>query len=139
MSIFTTTIALSLALFFTPCTVEEGKASQYAEGVMPRVVGLRQEWGQLPKDVSMYDGFIAVRECSDIGKTYYVRPAGAKKWERVLAADCASKSDRQSETDLRSGYEWMLDTGTIAEVDFKTALRWDTVGRMIDIEMLTCH
>jgi hypothetical protein len=139
MSIFATTIALSLALFFTPCTIEEGRASQYAEGIFQRVVGLRQDWGQLPEDVSMYDGFIAARECSDIGKAYYVRPVGAKEWDHVLAADCASPNDRQSEVDLRSGKEWMETEGILCEVSANLAVKWKTVGRMIDIEMLTCH
>jgi hypothetical protein len=116
-------------------TVQEGRASQYAESVMQRVVALRQGWGQLPEDVSEYDGFIAVLECTDIGKAYYIRPIGAEEWAYVLAADCASKSDRQSDVDGRSGYEWMLDGGIIVEISAELAVKWDTVGRMIRVEM----
>jgi hypothetical protein len=86
--------------------------------------------------VSAYDGFIAVLECADIGKSYYIRPDGAEEWAYVLAADCASKSDRQSDMDGRSGWEWMLTTGTIAEINYDLAAEWDTVGRMIRVEMM---
>lgn len=137
-SLNTIAIAFLLALSFSPCHVVKGRASQYAKGVFPRTIALRQGWGELPEDLSMYDGFIAVRESADIGRSYYIRPIGAKEWDYVLAGDCASKSDRQSETDARSGHAWMISEGIIAEIDYKTAVRWNTVGRMIDVEMKCC-
>lgn len=121
------------------CTAVTGRASQYASGVMHRVTEYRQRHGQIAQDVSAYDGFIAVLECDDIGKEYWLRPAGSEAWDFVLAVDCASPYDQQSETDLRSGRAWMISENVCAEVDYETAVRWDTVGRMIEVEMKHCE
>lgn len=120
----------------TPEVVVIGKASQYAPGVMERVVRTRQKWGQIPQDVSGYAGYVAARDCADIGRVVWLRPCGHGQWQAFLVVDCASKSDRQSDTDLRSGYEWMLSEGVLFELDGETARDWNTVGRMICIEML---
>lgn len=128
-----TTITVIVTLLVVLLT---GRASQYSPGVMQRVVAYRQSIGQLPEDVSMYDGFIAVRECGDIGNAYLIRPTGTEDWSLVLAADCASKNDSQSESDPRSGYQWMVDGNFHAEIGHEMALRWNCVGRIIDIEMI---
>lgn len=111
-----------------------GWASQYAENVFPRVVQLRQKWGQLPGDLSVYDGFVATRSCGEIGSVVWLRPLGTQVWETFLVADCASRSDSRWQDGL-SGYEWMLAHGVTVEVDHETAARWETLGRGIQIEM----
>jgi len=110
-----------------------GGASQYAPGVMDRVVELRQKWGQLPDDLSQYDGAVAVPECLNIGTDLWCRPVGSKTWEHFIAADCGSKSDSR-ESDGLSGWEWMVTHNMLIEVDYETAVRWDTVGKMIEVE-----
>lgn len=112
----------------------EGRASQYAKGVMSRVVRYRQSRGELPADLSAYAGAVARPECADIGEAVWLRPAGGE-WERFIVADCASKSDAR-ESDGLSGYEWMIRGNVLVEVGYETALRWDCVGRMMWVEML---
>lgn len=121
------------------CTVVTGRASQYSPGIMRRVTEYRQRMGQIAQDVSGYDGFIAVLECDDIGKEYWLRPVGTEIWYLVLAVDCASKSDRQSELDPRSGWEWMRDGAIVCEISHLLAIEWGTVGRMIEVEMKHCE
>ena len=110
--------------------------SQYAPGVMDTVIANRQDWGQIPFDLSAWDGFVAVPDCEDIGQTYYIRQLNAtnRQWLRVLAVDCAGKYDRQSDDDARSGYEWMRDNGIAFEVGYETASRWERVGQGIRCE-----
>lgn len=127
--------ALSIIPLVVVCTMPQpGWCSQYGPGVMERVIETRQSWGQLPDDLTGYDGAIAVADCSEIGATWLIRPVWTCEWERFVVADCASRSDRQSETDARSGYEWMVGQGIVAEVDYQTALRWDVIGRGVRVE-----
>lgn len=115
----------------------QGNASQYAPGVMNRVIKLRQSWGQIPADVNQYDGFIAVADCDRIGETVFMRPYGQARWEMFLITDCASKTDAR-ESDGLSGYRWMIENGIDAEVDYDTAARWGVVGRMVKVEIVDC-
>ena len=71
-----------------------GIVSQYGPGRMESNLAVRQEGHTAytpPQDLSPYDGFIAVNDCSDIGNVYYVRPLGCEicSWERFLAVDCS--------------------------------------------------
>ena len=124
-------IVLLLALIFAT-----GTASQYAPGVMDRVIVNRLAFGHITQDqVDAATVFVAVPECADLGQMFLIRPVGASDWELALATDCASKSDRQSADDPRSGYQWMRDGGIVVELDARTAARWDTVGRGIAVEL----
>ena len=129
---YSNTIPVSVAKRVVFTETAEVRVSQYAEGVMSRVVSYRQEIGQLPRYLYEYDGAVAARNCADIGETVYLRHN--EEWESFIIADCASKTDRQSPLDPRSGYEWMLDGGIWYEVDFRTAARWGAVGMMTTAE-----
>ena len=111
-----------------------GWASQYARGVMDATIKLRQTWGQLPSDLSDYDGAVAVADCSLIGSTVWLRYNGGP-WERFIIADCGSKSDCRWQ-DGRSGWQWMVDHNILVEVDYKTAMRWNRVGIGVRIEAI---
>ena len=113
--------------FSTPPTLR-GTASQYAQGVMPHVIQYRQRHHQIPLDLSLYSGFIAVLDADNIGREYWVRPVNSSTWELFLAVDCAGIAD--------GGYAWMVNSGIIAEIDYASALRWDTVGYGIEVEMI---
>ena len=117
-------IGLTLAIIAT------GTASQYAPGVMDRVIANRQAGitaMDLPLKLPPVDGYIAVLNCADIGKIVLLKPTGSDKWERFLITDCAGKRD--------GGYSWMLRSNIIVEVDYETAKRWDTVGYGIKCQM----
>lgn len=75
----------------------------------------------------MVNGYVAVRERDDIGRLFWLRPVDAARWELFLAVDCAGYSD--------GGYQWMLDGGIIAEIDYDSAIRWGVVGRGVRVEM----
>jgi hypothetical protein len=111
-----------------------GFASQYAEGVMSRVVRYRQSRGQLPQDLSAYAGAVARPECADIGDEVWLRFEG-REWELFIVADCGSKSDAR-ESDGLSGWEWMMQNNMLVEVGHKTAKLKDFVGRMVRVEMM---
>lgn len=117
----------SLVILLLTLTIS-GWASQYSPGVMESTVEARQNGCcayNLPRGLPPVDGFVAVSDCSNIGRLLLLRPEGSKKWERFLAADCAGPG----------AYEWMLRNNILVEIDYETAVRWDTVGRGIRVEM----
>jgi hypothetical protein len=106
-------------------------ASQYAQGVMPRVVKTRQAGltsMDLPHRLPAVHGYVASRYCDDIGKIIYLRPEDCEdcRFERFLIADCAGPD---------GALDWMLRNNIIAEIDYATAVRWNTVGRGIKVEL----
>ena len=120
-----------MSFFVTGMVILSGIASQYAPGVMEGVVAVRQSGAtvaDLPHDLPDVDGFVAVKDCDDIGEVIWLRPAGADEWESFLVADCANPADG---ADL-----WMERNGILVEVDYNTAVRWGTVGKGINVEML---
>lgn len=123
---------------FVALVIISGWASQYAEGVFERVIAVRQSGRtamDLPAELPQVDGFVAVVECDQIGSIIYLRPEDTETWEAFLVVDCAGRSDRQSDTDPRSGRQWMLDNNILVEIDHQSALRWGCVGRGKRIEM----
>lgn len=106
---------------------EVGWASQYDRGVMERVIQTRLRYRHIPSDLSTFDGFVATPYCSDIGRVIYIRPEGTDRWERFLAVDCAGPDETLG---------WMRRNNILVEVDYNTAVRWNTVGRGIRIETM---
>jgi hypothetical protein len=105
-------------------------ASQYDPGVMQSVIETRQSGHTaytIQQDLSHYDGFIAMESCSELGNEYFIRPVGQQLWELFLVTDCSGHN---------STSQWMLQNNILIEVDYETALRWNTVGRGIQIEIL---
>ena len=132
-------ITLMQFLMLVLLTVTPGKASQYAPGVMNRVIRNRQAHltsYDLPQNAPVVDGYIAVLDCEDIGQIWQLRPTGQTTWERFWVVDCASVSDAR-ESDGLSGAQWMIKHDITVEVDYRTAVRWNTVGRMMPIEVLS--
>jgi hypothetical protein len=110
--------------------VMTGWGSQYAPGVMDKVIATRQAGltsMDLPMDVSGYDGYVAVLDCSWIGREVWIKPVEGDTWERFLVTDCAGIAD--------GGATWMIEGGIIAEFDYESAVRLDTVGHGIQIQM----
>lgn len=107
-----------------------GTASQYAPGVMRRVITVRQTPGRtahtLPATLPPVDGFIAVLDCDGVGRIREMRPVGGE-WGLCLVADCAGGAD--------GGAAWMRRNGIVAEMDYESAVRLGTVGRGLRVEM----
>ena len=108
-----------------------GFASQYAPGVMDKVVYNRQNLStavSLPDKLPDVHGYVAAQKCGDIGKIVYLRPSNCEDcaFERFLVADCAGIAD--------GGFDWMRRNNILFEVDYETSKRWNTVGRLIQVE-----
>jgi hypothetical protein len=117
---------ISLILSFIVTT---GIASQYDAGVMSNVIHTRQTARvsqALPTNLPDVDGYIAVEECDRVGDIVDLRPSHQEEWESFLIADCSGH---------QSTSNWMQRNNIIAEVDHQTAVRWETVGYGIEIEI----
>jgi hypothetical protein len=115
-----------------------GMISQYSEGRMERTVAYRQHKPVemvLPVTLPEVDGYVAVRDCPDIGNRIELHPAGQSHWETFLVADCVGSDEVRAWMDGHN----MWDLPILAEVDYPTALRWSTVGRMQPGEMRITH
>jgi hypothetical protein len=113
-----------------PGEYQTGWASQYGNGgVMEATIEAQQDMGHIPQDLSGYDGFVAVLDCARVGDTVYMRPSNQAVWERFMVVDCACSCHP-------STIAWMQDNNIIAEVDYQTAERWETVGSGIRVNFL---
>lgn len=104
-----------------------GIASQYAPGVMERVVAYRQTRPvayALPADLPTVAGYVAVLECEHIGEVWTLRINDGTP-ERYLVADCAGDAATR---------DWMTRGGVLVEVDYETAERLGFVGRAASVE-----
>ena len=99
--------------------------SQYSEGMMLQVIENRQSgnaWVSLPEVLPRTDGYIAVLDCAELENVWWVEnPDGV--WESMLIVDCARKNDGTP--------EWFLENNVAMEVDYQTAERWGTVGKLV--------
>lgn len=110
---------VTLAVALGGGEVQDGWASQYeTHQLMADTVEARQGWGQLPADVSGYDGFVAVESCNRIGDSIYLYRPGVG-FEHFLVADCSGHA---------STTRWMRENGILVEVGRRTAERWGVVG-----------
>lgn len=139
MVMITATLALSMCVGGIQT---EGHISQYAPNIMRSVIEVRQEWlgtrglPNFPTD--MFDCYVAVpygvptEDYPGIGSVIYLLPPGQNEWARCLAVDCGGIAD--------GGRDWMLRNNILVEVDYRTARRWHTVGRLLrDAQMLYCR
>ena len=80
--------------------------SAYAFNPTYGTLKIRQEWGQLPADVSEYDVLLAVPNCDLIGRDATMRVGGVDY--DALIFDCAGPGS----------HTWMIDNHVAAEVDY---------------------
>lgn len=125
---------IALLSFLASLVFLTGGASQYDPGLMATVVANRQASlavPTLPAELPDVDGFIAVVDCSEIGKVWLVRPAGGE-WEKHLVADCAGPELR---ADGLTGGKWMTASEILLEISARTAERWNVVGQGVQVEI----
>lgn len=84
-----------------------GFLSAYGQVPTEGTIAIRQEWGQLPQDMSQYDGVIATKSCALIGHeaTLYIQ---GEKYD-VIVFDCSGDQETS---------EWMLSGRIIAELGY---------------------
>jgi hypothetical protein len=108
--------------------------SQYAPGVMQRVIATRQAGLTAYNlgSVESVDGYAAAILCAEIGSIVYLRPRDTVKWEKFLIVDCSGDYETTS---------WMRRNGIPYEIDYESVLRWgerlgrNLVGRGIKIDI----
>lgn len=104
-----------------------GTASQYAPGRMEETIANRQAGRTeipLPQELPPVHGYIAVRDCDQVGELWLVQPESGKL-EVFLVTDCPCYGD--------GTVFWMLANNIIMEIDHGTAARWDTVDSGIKV------
>ncbi len=111
-----------------PKTTERtsGYLSAYGKSPTDGTLLYRQDTGQIPYDLSPYDVFIAVLDCSDIGKNAILYAGNLEL--NALVFDCAGVED--------GGADWMIQGNYIAEIDYYTWQKYpELVGGLAEIEI----
>lgn len=106
-----------------------GIASQYAPGKMQEVIHTRQIVSTshpLPTQLPQVDGYIAVADPSLIGEQLLVCPEQLP-CRLMLVVDCAGIQD--------GGLSWMNSNGIVLEMDYASAVAWNTVGRGLKVNV----
>ena len=104
--------------------------SQYSPGRMELTIERRQTHQtaiDLPERLPRVDGYIAVKECSEIGDIWWAMST-SRQWERFLVVDCARPDDSDNTR------TWMDERNIAFEVDGETAKRWGIVGRLVEAQ-----
>ncbi len=140
--------------------VMSGMASQYGQGRMEATIRVRQANRtaySLPTPLPEAEVYFAALDCRDVGTWFEIRRAGVDEsgnpypWEKAYATDCAGLADggigfmlfnRHTIMTQRMADEWLrrVHAGEyqpvfVAEVDYETAVRWNTVGRGRRVEL----
>lgn len=97
-----------------------GYLSAYDKNPTVYTIKYRQEIGDIPYDLSEYDGVITVLDCGRIGQEAVL--AIGEKTLDVIVFDCAGQSD--------GGYAWMVENNIVAEVGWGIWQKYpDIVGK----------
>ena len=80
--------------------------------------------GNLPQTLPKVDGYIAALDCNQIGNIWEVQHQD--KHGLFLVADCAG--------DWHTRW-WMQYNQILAEVDYETAAKWQSVGKASNIKV----
>lgn len=110
-------IYLILELIILINSFNFGYLSYYDDGVMKATVDIRQEWGQLPEDLSDYDGFVATLECEHIGETFHMFTY--KGYYKLLVSDCAVRDDSDGTR------TWMINNKIAGEINYSLSQEID--------------
>jgi len=88
-----------------------GYLSAYDKNPTVYTIEYRQSTGEIPHDLSGYDGVITVLDCGRIGQEAIL--AIGEKTIKTIVFDCAGQSD--------GGYAWMVENNIVAEVGWGIA------------------
>ncbi len=92
--------------------------SQYGQEPTDGTMEYRRSVGDIPLDMSPYDGVLAVEDCSRIGDVAWINIDD--RWRHVMAFDCLGRDEDN----------WMQEKNIIAELGFYLARKADIeVGR----------
>jgi len=118
MSIAIKAFLIAMAIFHG--SHDSGWASRYDPGVMQRVADYHG------LDMSIYDGGIAVSDCSEIGNIWLLKAENSNEWLEVIVVDCAANDGTP---------EWMVNNNIIVELSYGLAERLGAVegGVRVDV------
>jgi hypothetical protein len=85
-----------------------GFLSAYDENPTVGTIEYGQKNGMIPRDLSKYDGLVAVIDCWRVGHDAILTVGDEQFY--VLVFDCAGKGD--------GGWDWMIRYSYLAEVDY---------------------
>jgi len=104
--------------------IATGWSSHYAPGVMDKVIYNRTNGYATPairQDYEGFDGYAASRYPEEIDTEVMICPIDESlPCRHILVVDCAGVAD--------GALQWMLDGNIWYEVDYDTAVLWDTIG-----------
>ena len=83
--------------------------SQYGQAPTDGTMEYRQSVGDIPMDMSAYDGVIAVEDCANIGREAWINVDN--QWRKVIAFDCLARNE----------YNWMAEKNIVAELGYYLA------------------
>ena len=83
--------------------------SQYGQEPTDGTMEYRWSVGDIPLDMSLYAGVIAVEDCRRIGQEAMINVKN--KWRRVMVFDCLARNE----------HNWMQEKNIIAELGFYLA------------------
>ncbi len=83
--------------------------SQYAQAPTDGTMEYRWSVGDIPLDMSLYSGVIAVEDCKRIGQEAMINIKN--RWFRTIVFDCLARNE----------YNWMQEKNIIAELGFYLA------------------
>jgi hypothetical protein len=109
---------LPIVAWLLSVTAQDGWLSQYDQGPTDATIAYRQKLGDIPADLSPYDGVIAVEDCGQIGKDAYLFVSG--RWHRVMVFDCPGHAWTR---------DWMRDNNLIAEMGYYLTESLGLVGQ----------
>lgn len=119
-------IIIALIITLSSSTIETGIASQYAPGVMERVIENRQFVDGLPQELPLVDGFIAALDCDDFKELWFVKPDGGE-WGIYMVVDCGGPD---------TSLEWWRENNILLEFDHLTVMRLGMVGRGVPVQVV---
>ena len=96
-----------------------GWLSQYGESPTIATIEYRQMIGDLPVDLTPFDGFIAVANCGRIGDTGWLSINGGPL-ERIAVFDCSGHIETTT---------WMSANQIIAEVSYRLAVKYGLINQ----------
>lgn len=111
--------------------VISGNFTHYAQSPTDGTLDYRQDIGQLPESLWGYTVYLATIETCDVGATGWIRPVyehGPGEWERFVVFDCAGHAETVD--------GFFRPNRVIGEIDYYTAMRWNTIGHGIGGEIV---
>lgn len=103
-----------------------GYLSAYGQAPTEGTIIARQQWGQLPQDMSPYDGVIALRDARFIGQVATLNVDG--QIFNVIVFDCPGDSETLA---------WMDENAILGEIGYDLASKHpEIIGRPATLTLL---